>query len=133
MTVNEASTKMARVTTGRRGRRVGAIAGRGQSRVPAPPTRKPATRPPAVVHRVLAKPSRIPRQMRSPITPLRPSAAVGGDEDLLECFELLEALAAPDGHAVERVGSGIDRHAGFLLEAGLEAVEEGSTAGEDDA
>src|ERR1700676_508399 len=41
----------------------------------------------------------------------RPSPGRRRDEDLLERFELLEALATPDRHAVEGIASDHDGHA----------------------
>ena len=50
-----------------------------------------------------------------------------------ERVELLEGLTAADRHAVQRVVGDEDRHAGLVLEAGVEAVEQRAAAGEHDA
>ena len=57
------------------------------------------------------------------------SASRGGDQYALEGVELLEALARPDGHAVQRVSSDHDRHTCLLLNLGVEAVEQRTTTG----
>ena len=71
-------------------------------------------------------------RLRHPRAPLLRSARGGGDEHPLEGVELLEALAAPDGHAIQRVTGHHDRHAGLVLQPGVEAVEEGAAAGQHD-
>src|SRR6185437_13055476 len=61
------------------------------------------------------------------------SAGRGGDEHPLERLELLQALAAADGHAVQRVSGHHQGHAGLVLQPGVQAVEQCAAAGEDDA
>src|SRR5215469_8240972 len=63
----------------------------------------------------------------------RPSPGGRGDEDLLQRLELLEALATADGHAVEGVAGNHDGHARFVLEPGVETVQQGAAPGEHDA
>src|SRR5271169_5329244 len=62
--------------------------------------------------------------------PVDTSARRGGDQHPLQRFELFQALAAADGDAIERVPGHHDRHAGLVLEPGLEPVQERPTAGE---
>src|ERR1700722_3551675 len=61
------------------------------------------------------------------------SAGRGGDEDLLEGLELLEALATADGDAVEEIAGHHDGHARLLGEPAVQAVQKGAATGEDDA
>ena len=47
----------------------------------------------------------------------------GGDENLLEDVEFLEALSGPDSDATQRVGRRDDQDARFLLQAGIKPLE----------
>src|SRR5579864_2405593 len=60
------------------------------------------------------------------------SASRGGDQHPLEGFELLQALPAAHGDAVQRVAGHHDGHPRLVLEARLEAVQHGPAAGEHD-
>ena len=51
--------------------------------------------------------------------------AGGADQDPLEGFELLQALAGAHGHCDQGIVGDVDRHAGLVLEALVEAAEEG--------
>src|SRR5665213_1719302 len=76
------------------------------------------------------------RERRGGATSLRTprrSAGRGGDEDLLQCLELLEALPTADGHAIEWVACHHDGHARLLGQSALEPVQEGTATGQDDA
>src|SRR3546814_3880913 len=61
------------------------------------------------------------------------SVVGGGEEHALERLELLQRLAGADGHSVQRIGGDDDGHAGLVVEAGLEAVQQRTAAGEGDA
>src|SRR5579862_1190128 len=67
------------------------------------------------------------RAWRGRLSPRR-----GRDEDLLERFELLEALATADRHAVEGITGHHDGHPRLLLQPGVETVEQGAATGEHD-
>jgi hypothetical protein len=47
----------------------------------------------------------------------------GGDENLLEDVEFLDALSGPDGNAAQRVARRDDQDARFLLQAGAQPLE----------
>src|ERR1700734_2048804 len=57
--------------------------------------------------------------------PVDRSASGSGDQHPLQRFELLQALAAPDGDAIQGVPRHDDRHPRLVLQAGLETVGEG--------
>src|ERR1700722_7218969 len=73
------------------------------------------------------------RDLGTPGRPDDPSACGRGDEHSLERFELFETLAGADRHAVQRVPRHHNGHPRLVLQSGLEAVEHGAPAGEDDA
>src|SRR5690349_10314873 len=74
-----------------------------------------------------------PPERRERATKTAGSVVRGGEQHALQGLELLQRLARADGHGVERVGRDHDRHAGLVVEAGLEAVEQRAAAGQGDA
>src|SRR5918994_614240 len=67
--------------------------------------------------------------------PGRPFESVTGrrEQDALQRVELLQRLAGADGNSVQGVGRYDDRHAGLVVQAGVEAVEQRTAAGQADA
>src|SRR4051812_26980839 len=61
------------------------------------------------------------------------SVAGGREQHTAKGLELLERLTGSECDGVERVGREPDRHAGLVLETGVEAREERAATGQDDA
>src|SRR5690606_11446386 len=61
------------------------------------------------------------------------SSARLGVQHLLQRLELLDALAGAERHAVQRVLGDVDRHAGLTAQPFVEAAQQRSAAGQDDA
>src|SRR6478609_280666 len=65
-----------------------------------------------------------PHYRRTGLLPPSRSVPRLGDQDLLECLELLDALARPERDGVERVVGDVDRHPGLVAQSLVEPLEQ---------